>query len=493
MNDNSKSIRHVMIVFLFLFVALISYIAYFQFFSAPQISAKDENKRLWAERNEVLRGTIYDRAGNALTESARKDALTQDRTYTNGPLYAHALGYVSPIYGITGLESAYDTELTTYNSVSNNINKLIKDFSFDNLKKMFENRSESDNKVGNSIITTLDPDLQQIAFDALGNNKGAVVALNPQTGEVLAMVSKPAYNPNDLKTAIETANQGTADDSPLINRVTYGMYPPGSTFKTITLASSLQNIPGVKTRTFEDNGKLVFNESYSMSNANNASYGTLDLKNAFKVSSNVVFGSLAMELGNDKLKKTAEDFGFNNSIKATGFSIAKSQFPTLKSYETGNIAQSGIGQGSVLATPIQMALVASTIANDGDMAQPTLVSKVVDKDGNTVKTISTTLNRNIIKNSDAATIKDYMKNLVDSKVDSSWSYFQGTDAAGKTGTADYVLADGTNAKPHSWFIGFAPADNPKIAVAVIVENGGYGSVAAAQVAGQIIRADVINN
>ncbi len=491
MQDNSKSIRQVMAVFLFCFVGLISYIAYFQFFSAPKISASNENKRIWAKRNEVLRGTIYDREGNALTTSDRKDALTQNRTYTNGELYVHALGYVSPIYGVTGLESAYDTELTTYNSISNNISSLMKDFSVDNFKNMFESRSESHNKIGNSVITTLDPDLQQIAFNALGDNKGAVVALNPQTGEVLAMVSKPAYNPNDLKTAIEAANAGTADDSPLINRATYGMYPPGSTFKTITLASSLKNISGVRNRTFEDNGKLVFNQSYSLSNANNASYGTIDLKDAFKVSSNVVFGTLAIELGNDKLKETAEDFGFNNNIKANGFSIAKSKFPTLESYETGNIAQSGIGQGSVLATPMQMALVASTIANDGNMAQPTLVSKVIDKDGNTVKNIGVNINKGIISKKDASTIKDYMKNLVDSKVDGSWSYFQGTDAAGKTGTADYVLSDGSNAKPHSWFIGFAPANNPKIAVAVIVENGGYGSIAAAQVAGQVIRAEVI--
>ncbi len=492
MKDNSNSIKQVMVVFLFCFVALISYIAYFQVFSAPEIAENQENKRLWAVRNEVLRGTIYDRDGNALTTSERVDALTQKRTYINGDLYVHALGYVSPVYGLTGLESAYDSELTTYSALKTNFSNLMKDFSIENLKNMFKNRSEDENKVGNSVVTTLDPTLQKVAYDALGIYKGAVVALNPKTGEVLAMVSKPTYNPNDLEAAITAANSGSGEDSPLINRATYGLYPPGSTFKTVTLASSLENIAGVTTRTFEDNGKLVFNDQYSLSNANNAVYGNIDLKEGFKVSSNVVFGTLAMELGNDKLKSTAEDFGFNNTIKANGFTIAKSQFPTLESYEVGSIAQTGIGQSSILATPMQMALISSTIANNGNMVEPTLVSKVIDKDGNLVKNISTKVNKGIISSSNASIIKEYMKNLVDSKVDSSWSYFQGTNAAGKTGTADYVLPNGQNATPHSWFIGFAPYDNPEIAVAVIVENGGYGSVAAAGVAGKVFRNKVFS-
>lgn len=490
MKNISDSVKQVMVVFLFCFVALISYITYFQVFTAPDIAQKQGNKRLWAARNEVLRGTIYDRDGNALTKSERVDALTQKRTYIGGDLYVHALGYVDPRYGLTGLEASYDTELTTYNKLTNDIFNLAKDFSADKLKEMFKNRNEDEDKVGNGVVTTLNANLQKVAYDALGSNKGAVVALNPKTGEVLAMVSKPTYNPNDLKNAIDAANAGTGDDSPLINRATSGLYPPGSTFKTVTLTSALENMPGVTNRTFEDNGKIVFNEKQSLSNANNAVYGTLDLKDAFKVSSNVVFGTLAMELGNDKLKATAEKYGFNNTINSEGFKITPSQFPKLTSAEIGSIAQSGIGQSSILATPMQMALISSTIANNGTMMEPKLVNKVLDKDGNTVKTIGSKVYKEVISTTNAAIIKDYMKNLVDSKVNSSWSYFQGTDAAGKTGTADYNLPNGQSAIPHSWFIGFAPANNPEIAVAVIVENGGYGSVAAAQVAGKVIKAQV---
>ena len=486
MKDNSNNIKQVMIVFLFCFVALISYIAYFQTFSAPNIADQPGNKRIYAVSNEVLRGTIYDRNGNALTTSERVDALTQKRTYINGDLYVHALGYNSPIYGAVGLEANYNKELSNYSKLQNNFSSLINDFSMDKLKAMFETRKEDEEKIGNGIVTTLNPEIQKAAYDALGNNKGAVVVLNPKTGEVLGMVSKPTYNPNDLKAAMDAANAGSGEDSPLINRATAGLYPPGSTFKTVTLTSALENIGGITNRTFDDEGKIVFNNTTSLSNANNAVYGTIDLREAFKVSSNVVFGTLAMELGNDKLKATAEDFGFNNSIEADGFTIENSRFPTLESYEAGSIAQTGIGQSSILATPIQMALVSSTIANDGKMMEPTLVNKVIDKDGNVIKNIEPKVLKQVMEAKDASIIKDYMKNLVDSKINGSWSYFQGTNAAGKTGTADHNLPDGTPAKPHSWFIGFAPAESPKVALAVIVENGGYGSTAAAQVAGTVI-------
>jgi len=493
LKDVSNSIKQVMVVFLFCFVALISYIAYFQVFSAPKIAEQQGNQRLWARRNEVLRGTIYDRNKNPLTTSAKVDALTQKRTYVNGDLYVHALGYVDPRYGLTELEANYDTELTSYNKITNNILNLAKDFSKAKLEDMFKNRKEDEVKIGNGVITTLDPTLQKIAYDALGDNKGAVVALNPKTGEVLAMLSKPTYNPNDLENAMKAANAGKAENSPLINRVTVGLYPPGSTFKTVTLSSALENMPEVTSRTFNDTGKIIFNEKQSLSNDSGEVNGDINLKEAFRLSSNFVFGTLAMELGNDKLKATAENYGFNKTIDSDGFKINQSQFPKLTKAEVGSIAQTGIGQSRILATPMQMALVASTIANNGKMMEPKLVNQVVDKDGNIVKTVELKPYKQVISSNNATIIKDYMKNLVDSKVNTSWGYFEGTDAAGKTGTADYNLESGESAKPHSWFIGFAPASNPKVAVAVIVENGGYGASAAAPIAGKIIRQVTGNN
>lgn len=482
MKDLSNSIKKVLVVYLFLILALISYIAYFQVFKAPDIAAKQSNKRILAKSNEVLRGTIYDRNQNPLTASQGKDALTQVREYKGGELYAHVLGYINSQYGATGLEYKYSSELTNYRNIT--LKSFVKSL---NVVEAFNNRGKKEEKIGNDLVTTLDGNVQKAAYDALGDAKGAVVVLNPKTGEVLAMVSKPSFDPNKLEEVIPKANAMAYDDSPLINRAVMGMYPPGSTFKIITLASALENISGVTSRTFNDNGKIVFNKDYSLNNLNGTAYGNLSLKQALAVSSNVVFGGLALELGNDKLKKTAEKFDFNKDIPTDGFGLENSRFPTLKDYEKGNIAQSGIGQGAVLATPMQMALVASTIANDGVMMEPKLVNEVINKDGELISKIGSKTVKNVISKDTSATIKEYMKYLVDDRLSRDWKYvFNGTGAAGKTGTADYNV-NGKSQVPHSWFIGFAPADNPKVALAVIIENGGAGGGKAAQAAGKIFK------
>ncbi|WP_195264429.1 penicillin-binding protein 2 [Clostridium sp. 1001275B_160808_H3] len=486
MNDLAKSIRNIMVIFLFCFIALISYIAYFQVFKGPDIANDSGNKRLWARRNEILRGTIYDKDGNPLTNSIRLDKFNQSREYVYGDLYVHALGYIDERFGITGLEEEYDDELSKYSSFSNGIRNLLKDY---DLKKAFENRNEE--KVGNGIVTTLDYNLQKVAYDAMGDLKGAVVALNPKTGEVLAMVSKPTYDPTNLEQAIEDANTGVDIESKLLNRTINGLYPPGSVFKTVTLAAALENDPSITGRKFNDTGKITFNDGTELNNYMKQAHGNLDLQMAYRVSSNVVFGTLAMEMGNEKLKEVAERFGFNSRVPGIGMSISESIFPSLQDYELGNIAQSGIGQASVLSSPMQMAIVAATVANDGVLMEPKLVNKIVDKDGNTIKEMpSKTLKSDVISKEIASTIKDYMGYLVSNNI-YRWPAFEGTNAGGKTGTADYMLDDGSEGIPHGWFISAAPLDDPKIAVAVIVEKGENGAGSAANIASQVVRAAVL--
>lgn len=486
MNDIKKNVRNVMIVFLFCLVSLISYIAYFQAFKAPGIAEKSGNQRLWIERNKVLRGTIYDRDGKPLTKTSKESATTQKREYIYGNLYAHPLGYVNSRYGITGLEEAYDKELTTYNEVTTGIKALLKDFSVEGFKKAFADRDETEKKVGNGVVTTLDTSLQKVAYNSLGSARGAVVAMNPKTGEILAMVSKPSYNPNDLGKELEKANKGTAENSPLINRAINGLYPPGSTFKIITTASALDNIPGVKSEIFHDTGVIKFPDGKNLNNAGNEVNGNINLNQAFVKSSNFVYGNLAMKLGDD-LKDTAEDFGFNQKVPSNGFTITPSRYPK-DEQGMGNLARSGIGQSSILATPMQMALVTSAVANDGVIMEPRLVSKVVNAKGDTVKVIKSDEYKKVMSESDAETIKGYMRDLVKGREYSRWSYFKGLDVAGKTGTADHNNPDGSPAKPHSWFVGMAPANDPEIVVAVIAENSGYGAGKAASVAGDVINA-----
>lgn len=486
MNDLAKSIRNVMVIFLFCFIALISYIAYFQVFKGPDIANDSGNKRLWARRNEILRGTIYDKDGNPLTNSIRVDKFNQSREYIYGDLYVHALGYIDERFGITGLEEEYDNELSKYSSFSNGIRSLLKNL---DLKKAFENRDEE--KIGNGIVTTLDYNLQKVAYDAMGDLKGAVVALNPKTGEVLAMVSKPTYDPKNLEQTIEDANTGVDTESKLLNRTINGLYPPGSVFKTITLAAALENDPSITGRTFNDTGKITFDDGTELNNYMKQAHGNLDLQMAYRVSSNVVFGTLSMEMGNEKLKEVSERFGFNSRVPGIGMSISESRFPSLKDYELGNIAQSGIGQASVLSSPMQMAIVAATVANDGVLMEPKLVNKIVDKDGNTIKEIQNkTLQSDVISKEIANTIKDYMGYLVSNNI-YRWPAFEGTNAGGKTGTADYMLDDGSEGVPHGWFISAAPLDDPKIAVAVIVEQGENGAGSAADIASKVVRAAVL--
>lgn len=484
-NDLTSNIKKVLVVFLLLFITLISYIGYFQLFKAHDIAARKENKRLWVKRNEVVRGVIYDRNKTVLAQTIEKTELNQKRQYPGGEAFAHVVGYVDETYDLAGLEATYDQELISYDIINASIDAFLKKLNF---KEEFNKRTVQEDKKGNNLITTLDANLQNIAFDALGTNKGAVVALNPKTGEILASVSKPSYDTNNLKNIWKSINTDE-EGKPLINRATSGLYPPGSTFKIVTAASALENIPGVTTKKFKDNGKIKFNEKQSLSNYGGYSYGDIDLKKAISVSSNVVFGTLAMDLGNDKLMATAEKFGFNKKISSDDVFIAQSKFPKLEKSEIGNIAQTGIGQSSILASPMEMALVISTIANDGVMMKPSLMKEIVSSNGRKVKSMKPEALQTVISKDQASTLRDYLKASVDEKIKSQWKYvFNGTNTAGKTGTADYKLPNGENAVPHSWFVGFAPADNPQVAIAVIVENGGLGGGAAAQTAGKVIKA-----
>ncbi|AYD39389.1 penicillin-binding protein 2 [Clostridium fermenticellae] len=469
--DNiSNNIKKVLLVFLLCFIVLISYITYFEMVVGPKIVDNQANRRLWVKRNEVLRGTIYDRNGKALTQSERVDKETQKRIYTGGEIFSHILGYVDIKYGITGLERKYDAELMSTD---------IKD----NIKSLIENKGKKQEKLGDSLKTTLDYDVQSKAYELLGDNKGAVVVLNPKTGAVIAMVSKPSFNPNNLQEIWSSVNSDKS--MPLLNRATSGLYPPGSTFKTVTAISALENLGGIQSRSFNDNGELYISSGYSLHDFAGESFGNISFKDAYVKSSNVVFGTLALELGNDKLKQTAEEFYFNKAIPTDGIAVEPSRFPTLKSNEKGNIAQSGIGQSSDLATPLQMALIASTVANDGAMPKPYLVNQVITSKGKVVKDIQPENIGQIITPNVANTMKNFMRSVVQEGTGVN-AAVDGVEVCGKTGTADHQ-ENGVDATPHSWFIGFGPYNDPQVAVAVIVEDGGQGGIAAASIASQVMR------
>ncbi|HEY8893007.1 MAG TPA: penicillin-binding transpeptidase domain-containing protein [Clostridium sp.] len=468
MNDFVTNIKKVMLVFLIFFIALIFYITYSFIFTNEKTVASTYNMRLWAERNKVLRGTIYDKDMKALTKSTKTGEMSQKLQYLQGTVFAHAVGYMDPVYNLAGLENKYDAQLMDSGE------SVISKFAFFS--------KDTEQKAGNGLRTTLDSKLQKKAYDLLNATKfnGAVVAINPKTGEVLAMVSKPSYDPNKLDANWKslTANK----DAPLLNRATSGLYPPGSIFKTITAVSALENIPNVINRGYQDNGKLVVNGTQLLQNYNGEVLGNLDFKSAYMHSSNAFFGSVGIDLGNKALKTTAEKFYFNKNIPSVGLTIEDSRFPSYKSNEKGNIAQSSIGQAGVLVTPMEMALVVSSVANDGVMMQPMLVKEILSSKGKSLEILQPKQLGQVMSKENANTMKDLMRAVVTGGTGTG-AAVSGIDVAGKTGTADHNNNQGA---PHSWFTSFAPYDNPKIAIAVIVEEGGQGGGIAAEITRQLI-------
>ncbi|MFA9397522.1 MAG: peptidoglycan D,D-transpeptidase FtsI family protein [Clostridiaceae bacterium] len=466
MKDLSKPIKKVLVVYLMFFVILFSYIGYLEIFKADDLVNSQYNQRLWDRRDEVIRGTIYDRDMTVLSSSSLKDG-EQIRVYNGGEACAQFLGYLDKNYGITGLESVYDKELST------------KDLDLlDGVSSVFGEDYEMPK--GYNIVSTIDFELQTYIYNLMKTYNGAVVVINPSTGEVLASVSTPSYDTNTMKEDWDSL--ADSPYSPLFDRASSGLYPPGSTFKMITAISSLENIDGIEDKVFNDNGKLVFNENESLSNYNGRAYGDIDIETAFTKSSNVVFGSLGIELGNEKLKNTAEKFYFNEEIPSRDIEITKSQFPTLKKDEKGNIAQSAIGQGEVLATPYEMAFIAATIANGGKAMEIHGVKEILKSDNSIYKSVKNKEDKDIIDKEVSDKLTVYMRSVVENGTGQN-ANIQGLDVCGKTGTSDTSI----NGKDimDSWFAGFSKTGKTNIALAVVIEDAKDNGENAAYIAGKI--------
>ena len=489
--QNPKTnIKIIMGVYLVLLFGLIGYITYFYLFKAPKINNMPANAITMSKASKVLRGKIYDAEGQPIAESKRIDAFNQKRIYPYGDLYAAAIGYASSRYGNTGMESIYNTQLTSYDPLS--LSEYIKTYG---LKKAFENRDKNlAPQIGDSIVTTLNTPLQKVAWEALGENEGAVVAIQPKTGEVLAMVSKPTFNPNNLEQEMQQVAEDQQIGKPnksLLNQATHDPTAPGSVFKTVTISSALENIPGIQNRVFDDKGSIKIG-NYTLPNENWRAFGEISLARALSVSSNVVFGTIGMELGNTALKNTAEAYGFNAPIPANGFYTGTCNFPTLNEYDKGSMAQSAIGQGATTATPLQMAMVVSTIANGGVMMEPTMVKEIINSRGQVVQSFEPKELRRVISAENAAIITKDMRFVTEQREGEPsgvWSYMNPNyRIAAKTGTAQKENAQGKLLRDaNAWFVCFAPSNDPKIAVAVKVVNGGAGSKIGASVAYKLVK------
>jgi peptidoglycan glycosyltransferase len=480
----NRELKRVSGVVLLMFLALFVSTTTIQVFQADNLREDDRNRRAVLESYSTERGQILV-DGQAIAHSQPVDDQYKfQRTYTAGDLYSAVTGYFTLGQGSSGLEDALNNELsgTAGSQFLDGINRLI---------------TGQDPK-GASVELTIDPNAQKAAYDALGDRSGAVVALDPKTGAILAMVSKKSYDPNllavhDPDQVLSAYRQLESDPAqPLLNRAIGGsLNPPGSVFKLVVTAAALESGSYTPDSTFPNPATFPLPGSSSVvTNSGEGACGSAEsvtLADALRLSCNIPFSELGIALGDDTIRDMAEKFGFNKSVDVP-MKSTPSVYPAgpLGDAET---ALTAFGQQNDRATPLQIAMVSAGIANGGEVMQPTLVKSVLAPDLREIRGLDPSVFSTPIGDDTAATLTQLMVNNVENGVGSN-ARIGGVSVAGKTGTAE----NGTGEPYSLWFTGFAPADDPEVAVAVVVENGGgqgrsgTGNTLAAPIAKRVLEA-----
>lgn len=456
------NIRKTAFLLVALLTVLLVYISYIQVVQSEFLTAHPLNRRSVEAAEKVERGQILERNGDRMAYSEPDGEGHFRRLYPYGAIASHVTGYSSLRYGKAGIESTFNGYLSGITNPERRFGPVTHLWT---------------PTAGNDVTLTIDGALQEAAYRALGNRRGAVVALDPRTGAVLALVSKPGFDP-----AAIDPNWGTisaAETSPLLNRAVQGLYPPGSTLK-VMIAEAVLNEKIVDTKKiFICEGTLKVGPDYTLRESNDRVDGKVDLEEALAVSCNITFGKLGLELGRSKMAHTFDRYGFSRPV-GDELQEAASRLPDFSRLGDGDLAQTAIGQGSLLVTPLRMAMLAAAIANKGIIMKPYLVSKVTAPDGAVIKQYSPAEFLTVSNATLAGTVSKMMVTVVDEGTGTG-ARIGGVQVAGKTGTAE-----NPHGNPHAWFIGFAPADKPQIVVAVIAENAGSGGEVAAPIARQVI-------
>ena len=462
-------------VFLFtaLFAVLIGNITYIQVIKASEYQDMPSNNHTINKARYIKRGSIITADGLTLAESIQQADGTYARSYPNGNLAAHVVGYYSQQYGTMGIENTQNDTLTgskDYSSWQNALNSLA-----------------GISEPGNSVQLTIDSRIQRAAEQALAGRVGAIVALDPRSGAVLAWASAPTFDNTNIQAAIEAANASGGADTSMYDRATLALYTPGSTFKVLTLASALENGLATLDTTYDSPGRMEIGGADVVS-IGERGHGTISLAKAFALSSNTVFGQVADGLGAEKLVATARAFGYGQQL-GLDFTTAASVMPNPEEMTEWELAWAGagqpVGQGHTpgpQATVMQNALMAATIANNGITMNPYVVSQILAPDGTVLKTTRGRSLGQAVSSGTAEQVKQAMLDVVQNGTGSA-AAIAGVKVAGKTGTAET-----NNANANSTFVGFAPYDTPTVAIAVVIEQNAKGEESAAGVGGQVLRA-----
>jgi peptidoglycan glycosyltransferase len=464
----NTSLRRIAVTFMVLIVLLLANATLTQVFTADGLRSDPRNQRVLLDEYSRQRGQIS-AGGQLLAYSVSTNGRFRYlRVYPNPLTYAPVTGFYSLRYSSTGLERAEDSILN--GSDQRLFGRRLADF--------FTGRDPR----GGNVSTTINPQVQQAAWDAMQGGcsnspcKGAVVALEPSTGKVLAMVSSPSYDPNLLASHdVDQQSQAWQQlrdnrDNPLLNRAISETYPPGSTFKVITTAAALQAGATPDTQLTAASKIPLPNSTATLENFGGSSCGagpTASLREAFAKSCNTSFVQLGINTGADALRNTAHAFGLDTPPPPIPLQVAESTLGPIE--DAAALGMSSIGQKDVALTPLQNAMVAATIANDGVTMQPYVVDSLKGPDLSNISTTAPQQERRAVSPQVAATLTDLMVGA--EQVTQQKGAIAGVQIASKTGTAEHGT-DPRNTPPHAWYIAFAPAQAPKVAVAVLVENGG---------------------
>ncbi len=456
MKELRRNMRLIGALVVVMFIALAGWFAMTVYTQGAIWASDAHNTRLSA--SNTLRGDITDRHGNLLATTASDGS----RQYTQNEQARRALSQtVGDIAGMSGVGVE-----TFHSSALMDISTSL----LDRLSELFHGADH----MGSSIQITVDGRLQAaIAGRFPAGYKGAVCVINYRTGEILAMVSKPDYDPYDIM----SRSDAQVEDTAFLNRCLQGLYTPGSVFKIVTLASAINADPNVIAQPFTCAGVWEYQGGRVVCAGGNA-HGDVNLKTAFKKSCNVTFGKLAYQLGLERLRATAEAFGFNENFKFGDFVVYNSSFPK----DVGGMSElvwAGIGQGQVLVTPLHMAMIAGTIANRGVMMKPMLIGKVVNSMGVNTTVGQSAAYRQVLSEAVAGKIAEYMYETVQSGT-ATRAKVQGYAVCGKTGSAE--VSDDKSVETNAWFTGFVYDDAHPYAIAVVIEGGGAGARMPSQLA-----------
>ncbi|MBC7082433.1 MAG: penicillin-binding protein [Bacillota bacterium] len=462
------SVRRISIAFLVAFAVLSARLFLVGVLRAPDLSAHPRNPRVAAVRRDIVRGGIYLSRGEPV---AKDSAPGGPRVYMGPPGLVHLTGYEDARYGTAGLEASYNSELLGLGGESS-------------VASLARNIFAAGPARGNDIILTVDMGVQRAAERAMAGRRGAAVALDPKTGAILAMVSNPGFSPGRI--SFEWERLVKDDGSPLFNRATLGLYPPGSAVKPIIAAIALSSGVVSPEDRFRCEGAIRVgnraDDEREVSCSDGRAHGDVDLAAAIARSCNVAFAQIGWRVGREKLYNGLQSFHFGVALPFDVPTAAGAISAGGVNLDRAAVAQISIGQGTLVASPLEMACAIGAIGNGGVMRRPYVVREVRSPDGTKLRRTPSTILRVPVPATVARRVKDMMVEAVTSGTARA-AGLPGVRVAGKTGTAQ-----NPHGAPHAWFVGFAPAEDPRCAVAVVVENGGSGGRVAAPVAREILRA-----